>query len=163
MLCNLACPAPILEQFHVCSVFLVHAFLSYLTSFPLNPAFPVFALVLFCTVLYLAGVTGYHPVQPLECGDHPTLGGQLEMGNIRETSRAALVQGSHLGLAGLRPFESPKLWLLSGDLSPSRLLRWHYLALVCFVFRVHCSQYCARVSRVLAVLVRVSKLLGLKK
>lgn len=115
VLCNLVCPAPIPEQFHVCSVFLVHAFLPFSHLIPTKPCLQVL---------------------PFPC----------------------LCFGSVLLLTCLLS----RVISLSGDLSPSRLLPCLYLALVCFVFQVHCSQYCARLSRVPAVLVRISKLLGLK-
>lgn len=117
VLCNLVCPAPIPEQFHVCSVFLVHTFLPFSHLIPTKPCLQVL---------------------PFPC---------LCFGSVRHCYSPACSHGL-----------SPCLVTCP----PSRLLPWLYLALVSFVFQVHCSQYCARLSRVPAVLVRISKLLGLK-
>lgn len=115
----------------ICNIFLVHAFcpLSHLipTKAWFFPSLPLFSCLCFGSVLFCYSPGWCHLYSSLpslwaaEITSHTCA--WLEMGNIRETSSSVVViQGSHLCLFCLRPFASPVLQLLSGDLSPSRLL-----------------------------------------
>lgn len=91
----------------------------------LSKSSPVFVSLLWFSspLTHLAGLTCTLAVQPLGLGDHLThLVHGLRWVTLEKPRVRFIIQGRHLCLSHLRPFESPMPQLLSGDLSPSRLL-----------------------------------------